>query len=285
MSSNMPITSYKPTTAGRRKSSVQSFADVTTNEPHKPLLVARKQMAGRGHGGKITVRHRGGGSRQHVRLIDWKRLKFDIPAKVQTIEYDPNRGARLALLAYADGEKTYILAPLGLTVGMTIVSSMERREPSVGNRFPLAKIPVGMQVHAVEITPGKGAQIVRGAGTTAELLALEGKYAVLRMPSGEMRRVLATCMATIGTVSNPDWNLVRWGKAGRTRWRGIRPTVRGKAMNPVDHPHGGGEARNSIGLKHPKTPQGKPALGVKTRKAKKASNKLILRRRPAGKSR
>ncbi len=280
----MPIKNYKPTTAGRRKSSVQSFADVTSAKPLKSLLFARKQMAGRGAGGKITVRHRGGGSRTHVRIVDWKCTKFDIPAKVQTIEYDPNRGARLALLAYADGEKTYVLAPHGMTVGMTVITSKEKGEPAVGNRFPLEKIPVGMQVFNLELQPGAGGQVVRGAGTAAELLAIEGDHATLRLPSGEMRRVLKTCMATIGTVSNPDWGLVRWGKAGRSRWRGIRPSVRGKAMNPVDHPHGGGEARNSIGLKHPKTPTGKPALGVKTRK-KKASDKMIVRRRNHDKNR
>lgn len=280
----MPITNYKPTTAGRRKSSVQSFADVTAKKPLKSLLVSRKEQAGRGNGGKITVRHRGGGNRTHIRVIDWKCDRFDIPAKVQTIEYDPNRGARLALLAYKDGVKTYILAPHGLAVGATVVTSKEKGEPQVGNRFPLEKIPVGMQVFNIELEPGSGGKIVRGAGTAAELLAIEGDYAALRLPSGEMRRVLKGCMATIGTVSNPDWGLVRWGKAGRTRWRGIRPTVRGKVMNPVDHPHGGGEGRNSIGLKHPKTPTGKPALGVKTRK-KKASDKLIMRRRNHDKNR
>lgn len=280
----MPIKNYKPTTAGQRKSSVQTFDDVTSQKPLRSLLFSRKQMAGRGHGGKITVRHRGGGTRTHVRIIDWKCDKFDIPAKVQTIEYDPNRGARLALLAYANGERAYILAPNGLAVGMTVVSSKEKGEPSVGNRFPLMKIPVGMQVHNIELEPGSGGKIVRGAGTSAELLAIEGDYAALRLPSGEMRQVLKECLATIGTVSNPDWGLVRWGKAGRSRWRGIRPTVRGKAMNPVDHPHGGGEGRNSIGLKQPKTPTGKPALGVKTRK-QKSSDRLIMRRRNHDKNR
>lgn len=275
----MGIIKYKPTTAGRRQSSVQSFDDVTTTSPHKSLLVSQKQMAGRGAKGHITVRHRGGGAKRHVRLVDWKRDKFDIPAKVQTIEYDPNRGARIALLAYADGEKRYVLAPLGLTVGMTIVSSKEKGEPAMGNRFPLEKIPVGMQVHNVELEPGKGGQMVRGAGAAAELLAIEGDRATLRLPSGEVRMVPKTCMATIGTVSNPDWRLVRWGKAGRMRHRSVRPTVRGKAMNPVDHPHGGGEARNSIGMPSPKTPTGKKALGVKTRKAKKPSNAFIVRRR------
>ncbi len=280
----MPITNYKPTTAARRKSSVQSFKDVTSTSPLKSLLKSRKEQAGRGAGGKITVRHRGGGGRTHVRVIDWKFDRLNIPAKVQTIEYDPNRGARLALLAYADGLRVYILAPHGLTVGMTVVASKEKGEPSVGNRFSLEKIPVGMEVHNIELQPGRGGQIVRGAGTSAELLAIEGDHATLRLPSGEVRRVLKVCMATIGTVSNPDWSLVRWGKAGRSRWRGIRPTVRGKAMNPVDHPHGGGEARNSIGLKHPKTPTGKPALGVKTRR-EQASDRMIVRRRNHDKNR
>lgn len=279
----MPIIQYKPTTPGRRKSSVQSFADITSTSPEKSLLRSKKQMAGRGAKGHITVRHRGGGSRRHIRLIDWKRNKFDIPAKVQTIEYDPNRGARIALLAYADGEKRYILAPLGLNVGMTIISSQEKGEPAMGNRFPLEKIPVGMQVHNVELVAGRGGQLVRGAGVSAELLAIEGDRATLKLPSGEVRMVAKACMATIGTVSNPDWRLVRWGKAGRTRHRGIRPTVRGKAMNPVDHPHGGGEGRNSIGLTEPRTPQGKKALGVKTRKSKKSSSAFIIRGRNASK--
>ncbi|MEK9155223.1 MAG: 50S ribosomal protein L2 [Patescibacteria group bacterium] len=279
----MAITQYKPTTPGRRKSSVQSFDDVTTMAPHKALLVSQKQMAGRGARGHISVRHRGGGAKRHIRVIDWKREKFDIPATVQTIEYDPNRGARIALVAYADGEKRYVLAPLGLTVGTTIVSSRERGEPMSGNRFPLEKIPVGMQVHNVELQPGRGGQLVRGAGVAAELLAIEGERATLRLPSGEMRMVPKTCMATIGTVSNPDWRLVRWGKAGRMRHRSIRPTVRGKAMNPIDHPHGGGEGRNSIGLPQPKTPTGKKALGVKTRKSKKPSNSFIVRRRHSSK--
>jgi large subunit ribosomal protein L2 len=274
----MPIKQYQPTTAGRRKSSVQSFADVTTKTPQKSLLLKRKQQAGRGAGGKITVRHRGGGAKRQVRIIDWVREKFDIPAKIMTIEYDPNRGARLALLAYKDGEKRYILAPAGLTVGDTIVSSQNKGEPTVGNRFPLEKIPVGMQVHNVEMQPGRGGQIVRGAGNSAELLAIEGEYATLRLPSGEMRQINRLCMATIGTVSNPDWHLVRWGKAGRTRHRGIRPTVRGKVMNPVDHPHGGGEGRNSIGLKYAKTPTGKHAHGVPTRRSNR-SDKFIVRRR------
>lgn len=274
----MGIRIYKPTTPGRRKSSVQTFDDLTVKKPHRALVQSKKQSAGRSNG-KISVRHRGGGAKRHTRLIDWKFDKIDIPAKVQTIEYDPNRGARIALVAYADGEKRYILAPQGMKVGSSIVTSKKKGEAQVGNRFPLDKIPVGMGVYNIEFQPGKGGQMVRGAGDTASLMAIEGKYATIKLPSGEVRMVLKECMATIGSVSNPDWRLIRWGKAGRTRHRSIRPTVRGKAMNPVDHPHGGGEGRSPIGLKRPKTPQGKPALGVKTRKKKKASNALILKRR------
>lgn len=275
----MGIRVHKPTTPGRRKSSVQTFDDLTVAKPHKKLVKSKKQMAGRS-GGKIAVRHRGGGAKRSVRQIDWKFNKFDIPATVKTIEYDPNRGARIALISYADGEKRYILAPQGLEVGMTIVTSQSKGEPQVGNRFPLSQIPLGLSIFNVELQPGRGGQIVRGAGTSATLLAVEGKWATLRLPSGEMRQVLKDCMATIGSTSNPDWRLIRWGKAGRTRHRGIRPTVRGKAMNPVDHPHGGGEGRNSIGLKKgPKTPTGKPALGVKTRRKKKVSTKRIISRR------
>ncbi len=277
----MGIKVYKPTTAGRRKSSVQTFDDVTAKSPKKKLTKIRKRQAGRTNG-KITVRHRGGGAKRRMRIIDWKFDKIDIPAKVETIEYDPNRGARLALLSYADGEKRYMLAPKGLEVGMTVVTSKEKGEISPGNRFPLHKIPEGMSIYNIELSPGKGGQMVRGAGDSATLLAVEGKWATVRLPSGEVRMVLKDCMASIGSVSNPDWRLIRWGKAGRMRHRGIRPTVRGKAMNPVDHPHGGGEARNSIGLKHPKTPSGKPALGVKTRRPQR-SDKFIIRRRKSKK--
>jgi large subunit ribosomal protein L2 len=273
----MGIRIYKPTTPGRRKSSVQTFDDVTVKRPFKKLTTHKKQRAGRS-GGKIAVRHRGGGSRRHIRLIDWKFDKIDIPATVKTIEYDPNRGARIALVAYADGAKRYILAPQGLEVGMQIVTSLKRGEPNPGNRFPLSVIPEGMAIYNVELQPGKGGQIVRGAGTSATLMAIENGRATLKLPSGEVRMVPDTCMASIGNVSNPDWRLIRWGKAGRMRHRGRRPTVRGKAMNPVDHPHGGGEARNPIGLKHPKTPTGKPALGVKTR-SKQPSDIFIIRRR------
>ena len=274
----MAIRKYKPTTPGRRISSVDSFSDITKKKPEKSLLKKRKQQAGRNSQGKITVRHRGGGAKRHVRVIDFKRTKFDVPATVASIEYDPGRGARIALLQYADGDKKYMVAPIGLKVGDKVVSSQKKGEIKVGNRFPIENIPAGIGVYNIEIEPGKGGQMVRGAGTTAQIMAVEGKNATLKLPSGEVRMVPRSCMATIGQTSNPDRRLIRWGKAGRMRHRGIRPTVRGKAMNPVDHPHGGGEGSNPIGLKHPKTPTGKPALGVKTRR-KKSSDKLILQRR------
>lgn len=276
----MPVKSYRSTTNARRISSVQTFKDITKKEPEKTLVVFRKQKSGRSFG-KIAVRHRGGGARRYTRLVDFRREKFEVPAKVLAIEYDPNRGSRLLLLQYFDGEKRYILAPQGLAVGDTVVSTKGKGEIKIGNRLPLENIPVGINVHDVELEPGKGGQLVRGAGATAQIAAVEGKMATLKLPSGEMRMVAKECLATVGIVSNPDYGLIRWGKAGRTRHRGIRPTVRGKVMNPVDHPHGGGEGRNSIGLKHPKTPQGKPALGVKTRK-KKFSDKMIVQRRPKG---
>lgn len=276
----MPVKRYKPTTAGRRLSSVDTFEDITRSKPHRKLTIHRKQHAGRTNG-KITVRHRGGGAKRRIRLIDFKRDKYDVPATIASIEYDPNRGARIALLHYADGEKRYITAPAGLGVGDKIINSKEKGEIQTGNRFPLQYIPVGIEICDIELTPGKGSQLVRGAGTNAQLMAVEGSYATIRLPSGEMRMVLKQCMATIGHVSNPDRRLIRWGKAGRTRHRGFRPTVRGKVMNPVDHPHGGGEGRNSIGLKRPKTPTGKPALGVKTRR-KRSSQRLIINRRRKG---
>lgn len=231
--------------------------------------------------GKIAVRHRGGGARRYTRIVDFRRDKFDVPAKVAAIEYDPNRGARLALLKYVDGEKRYILAPQGLNVGEVVVSTRGKGEVKVGNRLSLENIPIGINVHDIEIEPGKGGQLAHGAGATVQFMAIEGNWATLKLPSGEVRMVAKECLATVGSVSNPDYGLIRWGKAGRTRHRGIRPTVRGKAMNPVDHPHGGGEGRSPIGLKHPKTPQGKPALGVKTRK-KHISDKMIVQRRPKG---
>ncbi|MDA0208108.1 MAG: 50S ribosomal protein L2 [bacterium] len=274
----MGIRVHKPTTAGRRKSSVQTFDDITSKKPEKNLVSKPVRRKGRGNDGVIRVRHRGGGARRFIREIDFKRDKFDIPATVKTIEYDPNRGARIALLTYADGEKRYILAPQTLKVGMTIVSSEKKGEPHIGNRFKLEHIPPGMTVYNIELQAGKGAQMARGAGNGAVLMAVEGDMATLKLPSGEIRLVKKNCMATIGAVSNPDWRLIRWGKAGRTRHRGIRPTVRGKAMNPVDHPHGGGEGSNPIGLKAPKTPTGKKALGVKTRR-NKITDRFIVKRR------
>lgn len=276
----MSVKRYKPTTPGRRISSVDAFDDITKSQPEKKLTKVLKKHAGRTKG-KITVRHRGGGTRRRWRMIDFKCDKFDIPAKVASIEYDPNRGARIALLNYVDGEKRYIVATKGMRVGDTVISSKKRGDFKEGNRFPLEIIPPGMPVCNIELQPGKGGQIVRGAGASAQLMAVEGSYATLKLPSGEVRLVLKKCMATIGQISNPDRRLIRWGKAGRMRHRGIRPTVRGKAMNPCDHPHGGGEGASPIGMKHPKTPTGKPALGVKTRR-KKGSDKFILQRRRKG---
>jgi len=273
----MAVKKYKPTTPGRRKSSVDNFSDLTRTKPEKSLVVIKKKKAGRSKG-KITVRHKGGGAKQFIRVIDYKRTKFDIPAKVDSIEYDPNRGARIALLIYADGEKRYMIAPVDLKVGDEVLSSKNKIEIKAGNCMPLEHIPVGVPVYNVELNPGRGGQIARSAGNMVNIMATEEGYTLLRMPSTEIRKVSMKCMATIGQASNPDRRLIRWGKAGRMRHRGIRPTVRGKAMNPVDHPHGGGEGRQPIGLKHPKTPQGKPALGVKTRR-KKSSDKLIVQRR------
>ncbi|NCF75114.1 MAG: 50S ribosomal protein L2 [Xanthomonadaceae bacterium] len=276
----MGIRKYKPTTSGRRQSSVQNFSDITKKAPEKSLVVIKKRKSGRNNQGKITVRHRGGGTKRYIRIIDFKQNKFDVQAIVKTIEYDPNRGARIALIKYGDGEKKYIIAPIGMKVGDEIVSSKKKEtEIKLGNRTSLKNIPSGIGVYNIELNPGKGAQIARSAGTIVKLMGIEGKYAQLKMPSGEIRLVPKDCMATIGQVSNPDYRLIRWGKAGRIRHKGIRPTVRGKAMNPVDHPHGGGEGNQPIGLKHPKTPWGKPALGVKTRNKKKNTNKLIIKRR------
>lgn len=274
----MPIKIYKPTSAGRRISSVDAFEDITKSEPEKSLIVLRKKNSGRA-GGKITTRHRGGGAKKYLRLVDFKRDKFDISGKVTAIEYDPNRTARIALLQYADGEKRYIVAPLGLKVGDEIISSKVQTEIKVGNRMPLGAIPVGTVVHNIELQPGMGGILVRGAGLGAQLLAVEGAYAQLKLPSKEVRFVKKECAATIGEVGAKDRRLIRWGKAGRMRHRGWRPTVRGKAMNPVDHPHGGGEGLSPIGLKYPKTKWGKHALGVKTRKPNKWSDKFIIQRR------
>jgi large subunit ribosomal protein L2 len=279
----MPIKKYRPVTKGRRLSSVQDFSDITRDEPEKSLIVPRKEFSGR-TGGKITVRHKGGGNKQFIRVIDFRREKYDIPARIDSIEYDPNRGARISLVIYKDGEKRYIVTPDGMKVGDVVVSSKTSTEIQPGNRLPLEKIPVGMMIHAVELEPEKGGQLARGAGNSIQLLALEGRMATLKLPSGEVRNVSKSCMATIGTVSNPDYHLVRYGKAGRMRHRGIRPTVRGKVMNPVDHPHGGGEGKHPIGMKYAKTKWGKHALGVKTRKKNRASDKMIVTRRNSKKN-
>ncbi len=274
----MGIKKYGPYTPSRRNMTGLDFTEITKAEPEKSLTVVLKKNSGRNNQGKITVRHRGGGVRRKYRIIDFKRDKDGIPAKVVSIEYDPNRTANIALLSYADGEKRYILAPEGLTVGQTVVSGAAA-EAKVGNCLVLADVPIGASVHAVELYPGAGAQLVRSAGASAQLMAKEGKYATLRLPSGEMRMVLLVCRATIGVVGNGEHSLVNIGKAGRKRHMGIRPTVRGSVMNPNDHPHGGGEGRAPIGRPGPSTPWGKPALGLKTRDKKKASNKLIVRRR------
>lgn len=275
----MGIKVYKPTTPGRRKSSVDTFEDITSKKPLKALTMIKKRKAGRNAAGRITVRHRGGGAKRYHRVIDFKRDKFDIPGKVISIEYDPNRNARIALISYKDGEKRYIVAPAGLKVGQMVMSSQKRTEIKSGNAMPLEHIPSGILIYNIELTPGKGGQLARSAGTDIKLMAVEGKFAQLKLPSGEIRLVPRGCLATIGQASNPDSRHIRWGKAGRTRHRGKRPTVRGKAMNPVDHPHGGGEGSQPIGMKHPKTPWGKPALGHTTRKKDKASNKFIVKRR------
>ena len=274
----MGIRKYSPYTPSRRNMTSLDFAEITKSTPEKSLVVSLKKNSGRNNQGKITVRHRGGGSRRKYRIIDFKRRKDDISATVVAIEYDPNRTANIALICYADGQKAYIIAPEGLKVGQKVMNGPEA-EVRVGNCLPLSEIPVGTQVHNIELYPGKGGQMVRSAGNSAQLMAKEGKYATLRLPSGEMRMVPIVCRATIGVVGNGDHNLINYGKAGRKRHMGIRPTVRGSVMNPNDHPHGGGEGKTGIGRPGPSTPWGKPALGLKTRKSKKASNKLIVRRR------
>ena len=274
----MGIKSYNPYTPSRRNMTGSDFSEITKKTPEKSLLVSKQKTAGRNNQGKITVRHHGGGNRQKYRIIDFKRNKDGIPAKVLGVEYDPNRTANIALICYADGEKRYILAPAGLTDGMTVMSGNDA-EVRIGNCLPLERIPLGTEIHNIELYPGRGGQLVRTAGVSAQLMAKEGKYATLRLPSGEMRMVPIICRATIGTVGNGDHNLVNIGKAGRKRHMGIRPTVRGSVMNPNDHPHGGGEGKAPVGRSGPMTPWGKPALGLKTRKKKKASNKLIVRRR------
>ena len=274
----MGIKTYNPYTPSRRHMTGSDFSEITTSTPEKSLVVSLKKNAGRNNQGKITVRHRGGGSRRKYRIIDFKRRKDGIHATVKTIEYDPNRTANIALISYEDGEKAYILAPEGLKVGQKVMNGPEA-EIRVGNCLPLSQIPVGTQIHNIELHPGKGGQMVRSAGNGAQLMAKEGKYATLRLPSGEMRMVPLVCRASIGVVGNGDHNLVNIGKAGRKRHMGIRPTVRGSVMNPNDHPHGGGEGKTGIGRPGPCTPWGKPALGLKTRKKNKQSNKLIVRRR------
>ena len=275
----MGIKTYRPYTPSRRHMTGSDFSEITKFEPEKKLLVSLRKNSGRNNQGKITVRHRGGGSRRKYRVIDFKRNKKDgIPAYVTGIEYDPNRTANIALITYADGEKAYILAPQGLKDGMKVMSGPDA-EVRIGNCLPLTAIPVGTMVHNIELYPGKGGQLVRSAGNSAQLMAKEGKYATLRLPSGEMRMVPIICRATVGVVGNAEHNLINIGKAGRKRHMGIRPTVRGSVMNPNDHPHGGGEGKTGIGRPGPCTPWGKPALGLKTRKKKKASDKLIVRRR------
>ena len=275
----MGIKTYNPYTPSRRNMTGSDFSEITTSTPEKSLVTSLKKNAGRNNQGKITVRHQGGGSRRKYRIIDFKRNSKDgIPATVKTIEYDPNRTANIALICYADGSKSYILAPNGLKVGQTVMNGAEA-EVRVGNCLPLQNIPVGAKIHNIELYPGKGGQLVRSAGNSAQLMAKEGKYATLRLPSGEMRMVPIICRATIGQVGNIDHELINIGKAGRKRHMGIRPTVRGSVMNPNDHPHGGGEGKTGIGRPGPVTPWGKPALGLKTRKKNKQSNKLIVRRR------
>ena len=274
----MAVRKYKPTSNGRRNMSVLIFDEITTTTPEKSLLAVKNSKGGRNNTGKITVRHQGGGVRQKYRIIDFKRNKDGVPATVKSIEYDPNRSANIALLAYADGEKRYILAPKGLTVG-TVLMSGENADIKDGNALPIVNIPVGSLIHNIELHPGKGGQLARSAGVSAQILGRESEYVIVRLGSGEVRKVLGTCKATIGVVGNESHELVRIGKAGRARHMGLRPEVRGSVMNPCDHPHGGGEGKCPVGRPSPMTPWGKPALGLKTRKHKKASNKLIVRRR------
>lgn len=274
----MAIKKYKPTTPGRRGMSTLVNTEITESKPERSLLDSFNKEGGRNNNGRITTRHQGGGHKRLYRIIDFKRNKDSIVANVASIQYDPNRSANIALLNYVDGEKRYIIAPKGLTVGMKVISDV-KADIKVGNAMELVNIPDGTFVHNVELKPGKGGQMARSAGTSVQILGQEGRYSILRLTSGEVRKVLSNCRATIGVVGNEDHNLVNIGKAGRTRWMGIRPTVRGSVMNPVDHPHGGGEGRTPIGRKSPMTPWGKKAMGVKTRKVKQASTKLIVRRR------
>ncbi|MBS3955960.1 MAG: 50S ribosomal protein L2 [Clostridiales bacterium] len=274
----MGLKKYKPTSPGRRFQTVSDFADITTSTPEKSLLEPVHRKGGRNNKGRITTRHQGGGHKRRYRRIDFKRNKDGIPAKVATIEYDPNRSARIALLHYVDGEKRYILAPQKLTVGTMIMSGPDA-DIKPGNALPLKDIPTGTVVHAIELQPGKGAALARSAGTSAQLMAKEGGYAIMRMPSSEMRKVLITCRATVGAVGNAEHEGISIGKAGRNRWKGVRPSVRGTAMNPVDHPHGGGEGKNKTAGRHPVTPWGVPTKGHRTRTKGKASDRLIIRRR------
>lgn len=274
----MAIKKYKPTTNGRRGMSTLANEELTASKPLKSLTTKKTKTGGRNNQGKLTVRHIGGGAKQRYRVIDFKRNKSGVPGRVATIEYDPNRSANIALIHYKDGEKRYIIAPKDLTVG-TIIESGVNADIKVGNALPLENIPVGTVIHCIELKPGKGAEICRSAGASAQILGREGKYVLVRLQSGETRKILGTCMATVGVVGNEDYELVNVGKAGRTRHMGIKPTNRGSVMNPNDHPHGGGEGRAPIGRKTPVTPWGKPALGYKTRKNKKASNKLIVSRK------
>ncbi|EKD79251.1 MAG: hypothetical protein ACD_41C00126G0020 [uncultured bacterium] len=276
----MGVRRYKPTSPGRRNSSIDDFADVTAQQPYKPLTVHKKKFSGRNNQGKITVRHQGGGATQRYRLVDFsRRERLEQPATVETIEYDPNRNARIALIGYKNNQKSYIIAPDGLKVGDTVIASAKKQEAQVGNRVPLQFIPAGMMVHCVELEPGRTGLLARAAGNSVTVLSMEDQFVQAKLPSGEVRIFDKNCLATIGQVSNAEYRTIRWGRAGRQRHRGIRPTVRGKAMNPVDHPHGGGEGNQPIGLKHPKTPQGRPALGVKTRTPSKASSRFIIKRR------
>ena len=274
----MAIKKYKPTSNGRRNMTGSDFAEITTSTPEKSLLQPLKNHAGRNNNGRITVRHQGGGHKRQYRVIDFKRNKDNVVATVQTIEYDPNRSANIALVHYEDGVKAYILAPKGLEVGMKLVSGPEA-DIKVGNALPLENIPVGTVIHNIEMKPGKGGQLIRSAGTSAQVLGNEGKYTLVRLNSGEVRMILGTCRATVGTVGNEQHELINIGKAGRSRWMGKRPTVRGSVMNPNDHPHGGGEGKAPIGRPSPMSPWGKPTLGYKTRSKKAKSDKLIVRRR------
>ena len=276
----MGIKKYKPTSNGRRNMTSSDFAEITSTTPEKTLLAPLKNQAGRNNNGRITVRHQGGGHKRQYRVIDFKRNKDDVVAIVKTIEYDPNRSANIALVHYTDGVKAYILAPKGLEVGMQVVSG-PNADIKVGNASPLSNIPVGTLVHNIELKPGKGGQLIRSAGTSAQVLGKEGKYVLVRLNSGEVRMILATCRATIGAVANEQHELINLGKAGRKRWLGKRPTVRGSVMNPNDHPHGGGEGKAPVGRKAPVSPWGQPALGYKKRKKKAKSDKLIVRRRNA----